>query len=183
MIEIKDLSVKLGDKHIFSDYSVSMPDYGVVFLTGESGIGKTTLLRVICGLTKPDHGSVAGLNGRKISYVFQESRLLDYMTSLQNVAAVSDEEKARALLNKLNMSDAMHVKARALSGGQKQRVSLARAFAYSDDIVLLDEPFTGLDEQNKQSAARLIGTAKLAVIVSHDPSDNAFFRIDRKIKL
>lgn len=183
MIEIKDLCVRLGDKQIFQDYSERLPDHGIVLISGESGIGKTTLLRVLCGLLKPDHGTVTGLNGRKISFVFQEPRLLNYMTALQNAAIVSDEQKADDLLQRLNMQDAKHVKAGDLSGGQKQRVSLARAFAFSDDVVLLDEPFTGLDEQNKLCAARLIRTAKLAIVVSHDPSDADLLQIDRKITL
>ena len=183
MIEIKDLCVRLGDKQIFQDYSERLPDHGIVLISGESGIGKTTLLRVLCGLLKPDHGTVTGLNGRKISFVFQDPRLLNYMTALQNAAIVSDEQKADDLLQRLNMQDAKHVKAGDLSGGQKQRVSLARAFAFSDDVVLLDEPFTGLDEQNKLCAARLIRTAKLAIIVSHDPSDADLLQIDRKITL
>jgi ABC-type Mn2+/Zn2+ transport system ATPase subunit len=105
------------------------------------------------------------------------------MTALQNAAIVSDDQKADDLLQRLNMQDAKHVKAGDLSGGQKQRVSLARAFAFSDDVVLLDEPFTGLDEQNKLCAARLIRTANLAIVVSHDPSDADLLQIDRKITL
>ena len=83
-----------------------------------------------------------GLANRKISVVFQEPRLLNHMTAIQNVAVVSDEKTAVNLLTQLKMNDAMYVRANELSGGQKQRVSLARAFAYSNDIVLLDEPFT-----------------------------------------
>lgn len=183
MIEITDLCVKLGDKQIFQNYSERLPDHGIILISGESGIGKTTLLRVLCGLLKPDHGTVTGLNGRKISFVFQEPRLLNYMTALQNAAIVSDEQKADDLLQRLNMQDAKHVKAGDLSGGQKQRISLARAFAFSDDVVLLDEPFTGLDEQNKLCATHLIRTANLAIVVSHDPSDADLLQIDRKITL
>ncbi len=183
MIDIIDLSVRLGDKQIFQGFSESLPDHGIVLISGESGIGKTTLLRVLCGLQKPDRGTVIGLKDRKISFVFQEPRLLNYMTALQNAAIVSDDQKADDLLQRLNMQDAKHVKAGDLSGGQKQRVSLARAFAFSDDVVLLDEPFTGLDEQNKLCAARLIRTANLAIVVSHDPSDADLLQIDRKIIL
>lgn len=183
MIEIKDLSVKLGEKQIFSNYSVSIPDNGIVLLSGESGIGKTTLLRILCGLIKPDVGTVRGLDGRKVSVVFQEPRLLDRLTALENVALVSDGITAERLLRSLNMENELHVKAGALSGGQKQRVSLARAFAFSNDIVLADEPFTGLDEENKQKAAQLICTAGLAIVISHDPNDANLLPVDEKIQL
>lgn len=183
MIEIKDLSVRLGAKQVFDRYSVSLPDSGVVLVSGESGIGKTTLLRILSGLQKPDGGAVTGLSDRKISFVFQEPRLLEHLSALQNVAIVSDTEKARRLLSKLNLETEMDQKAGALSGGQKQRVSIARAFAYSNDIVLLDEPFSGLDEQNKQRVAEMISTARLAVVVTHEVSDVELLNIDQKITL
>lgn len=183
MIEIRDLSVKLGEKQVFSNFTAELPDAGVVLVGGESGIGKTTLLRVLCGLVKPDSGTVTGLKDRKVSVVFQEPRLLEHLTALENVALVSDRASAEVLLRELNMENELHLKAGALSGGQKQRVSLARAFAFSKDIVLLDEPFTGLDEQNKQKAAQLIRTARLAVVVSHDSTDAVLLSIDEKIQL
>ena len=183
MIEIKDLSVRLGAKQIFDRFSTDLPDSGVVLLFGESGVGKTTLLRVLSNLIKPDGGTVTGLEGRKISVVFQEPRLIAHMSALDNVALVSDHLTAKKLLIALNLENELHEKAGKLSGGQKQRVSLARAFAFSDDVVLLDEPFSGLDEQNKQRAAALIRTAKLAIVVTHDPSDAALLQADRKIKL
>lgn len=183
MIDISNLSLKLGDKQLFSDYSVSIPDRGVVMISGESGVGKTTLLRIICGLQKPDSGSIKGLSDRKISIVFQEARLLNHLTAIENVSLVSDKETAERLLRKLNMENEMHMKAGKLSGGQKQRVSLARAFAFSGDIVLLDEPFTGLDTENKQKAVQLIRTAKLAIVVSHDSYDADLLKTDEKIQL
>ena len=183
MIEIRDLTVTLGDKHVFDRYSAEIPDEGIVIISGESGIGKTTLLRVLCGLIKPEHGTIVGLSDRKISVVFQEPRLLDHMTALENVALVSDRTEAERLLDMLNMKEELHVKASSLSGGQKQRVSLARAFAFSSDVVLLDEPFTGLDEQNKRKAAELIRTARLAVVVTHDPGDAALLQSSRNIQL
>ena len=183
MIEIKNLTVRFDRQTVFEDRSFTIPDKGIVLLAGESGIGKTTLLRVIAGLLKPQKGSVSGIEGRRISFVFQEPRLLESMKAIDNVAIVSDTKIAEKLLKQLGLSDFLYKKAKELSGGQKQRVSLARAFAYSNDIVLLDEPFTGLDEQNKQRAAELIRTAKLAVVVTHDPTDSELLHADRKINL
>lgn len=183
MIEIKHLSVTLGEKRVFNDYSLTIPDQGTVLISGESGIGKTTLLRVLCGLLKPNGGTVEGLKGRRISFVFQEPRLLDRLTALENVALVSDPKTATGILTDLNMENELHVRAGSLSGGQKQRVSLARAYAFSRDVVLLDEPFTGLDEENKQKAIRMIRTARLVIVVSHDPNDAKLLAADENIQL
>ena len=183
MIELKNISLSFGEKLIFRDFSAQLPDEGVVLLSGESGIGKTTLLRILCGLQKPDLGAVVGLENRRVSIVFQEPRLLDCLSAFENVSIVSDGETAKRLLSDLNMTGEMHLRARLLSGGQKQRVSLARAFAFSSDVVLLDEPFTGLDEQNKLRAVDLIRTARLAVVVTHDPDDAALLHADRNIQL
>jgi ABC-type multidrug transport system ATPase subunit len=183
MIEIKNLSVTLGEKRVFTDFSVTIPDTGMVLISGDSGIGKTTLLRVLCGLQKPDKGTVEGLNDRKISVVFQEPRLLDRLTTLENVAIVSDMTTAERILTDLNMGSELKIRAGSLSGGQKQRVSLASAFAFSSDIVLLDEPFAGLDEENKRKAVQLIRTARLAIVVSHDPGDANLLSADEKIQL
>ena len=154
-----------------------------MLLTGESGIGKTTLLRVIAGLIRLQSGVVYGTENRKISFAFQEPRLLPHLTALQNVSLVSNTDTAKKLLSELNLTDVSDQKASDLSGGQKQRVSLARAYAFSRDIVLLDEPFTGLDASNKERAAELIRTSRLAIVVSHDPSDELLLHCTRKINL
>lgn len=171
MITIQNLIVRFGRKTVFDHAAFELPDEGVVMLSGPSGVGKTTLLRVLAGMQKADAGSIEGLASRKISFVFQEPRLLEWLTAEQNVSVVSDEPTAVRLLDRLGLGDERNSEARNLSGGQKQRVSLARAFAYSADVVLLDEPFTGLDEENKRLVIELIQSARLAIVVSHDPKD------------
>ena len=171
MITIQNLTVRFGSKTVFDHASFELPDEGVMMLFGPSGVGKTTLLRVLAGMQRMDAGSISGLANRKISFVFQEPRLLEWLTAEQNVSVVSDAETAKGLLERLDLGDERKNPAKTLSGGQKQRVSLARAFAYSTDVVLLDEPFTGLDEENKRLAIDLIRSARLAIVVSHDPND------------
>ena len=183
MIELKDLTVRFRDKTVFENRSFTLPDEGVVLLSGSSGVGKTTLLRVLSGLLKPEKGSVHGFENRKLSFAFQEPRLLPWLTALENVALVSDRERARAFFTQLDLQNELHEKAGVLSGGQKQRVSLARAYAYSNDVVLLDEPFAGLDEENKRRAADLIKTARLAVVVTHDPDDALLLKATANIHL
>ena len=85
MIRIKDLQKSYGEKPVLSHFSHDLPDNGIVCLTGASGRGKTTLLRILAGLETADGGSVTGLSGRKIAFVFQEDRLLPWITAQQNI--------------------------------------------------------------------------------------------------
>ena len=183
MIEIRDLAVRFGQKTVFEHFDLDLPEKGTVLLMGESGIGKTTLLRVLSGLLTPEKGSITGLKGRRISFAFQEPRLLEWRTVLDNVSMVSDPDTAKKLLTRVAMQDELITKAGSLSGGQKQRVSLARAFAYGRDVVLLDEPFTGLDPDNRNRVAELIGEAALAIVVTHEKTDAALLHVGKIIHL
>lgn len=183
MIEIKDLNLSFGEKVVFNRYSVALPDEGVVVIMGDSGVGKTSLMRVMAGLLKPQSVTITGMEGRKISFAFQEARLLEHMTALKNVSLVSDVKKATEMLTALGMKEEMNQAASKLSGGQKQRVSLARALAFDNDIVFLDEPFAGLDPANKALAVELISSVRLAIIVSHDEKDCELLPNTTKIRL
>ncbi len=183
MICIRSLSVGFDKHEVFSGFSAELPSNGTVLMMGASGIGKTTLLRVIAGLQTPQSGSVTGMEGRRIGMVFQEPRLLLDRTALQNAALASDVSSARSLLLRLGLGDCLNEKARHLSGGQQQRVSLARAFSYTRDIMLLDEPFTGLDADNRAIAAALIREAALSVVVTHDSTDANLLHADRILYL
>lgn len=182
-MKITDLTVRFGAVSVLNSLSLELPDSGIVVIMGESGCGKTTLLRVLAGLLKPQGGSVEGMAERRISFVFQEPRLLGWRSALDNVALVSDVKTAERLLEHLGLAEVGHRRADKLSGGQQQRVSIARAFAHSDDVVLLDEPFAGLDEENRLRAATLIKTAKLAVVVTHNEEDAALLGTTHRICL
>ena len=183
MICIRELSVSFDGRTVFSGFSADLPSNGTVLIMGASGIGKTTLLRVMAGLQVPHSGTVTGLEGRQIGMVFQEPRLLPDRTALQNAALAADVSQARALLLRLGLSDCLNEKAKHLSGGQQQRVSLARAFAYTHDVMLLDEPFSGLDADNRAAAADLIREAALSVVVTHDSTDADLLHADRILYL
>ncbi len=145
--------------------------FGSFFLSGPSGCGKSTLLNLAAGLLKPDSGQVA--REGTLSYLFQEDRLLPWFSALQNVALVNQEEAA-SLLGALGLSGFLQAKPGELSGGMGRRAALARALAKKSDIYLFDEPFTGLDQANKERAAALIGKktkGALSLFVLHDARD------------
>ena len=144
-----------------------------VCIRGKSGSGKTTVLRLICGFEKADAGSL-DVEG-KISAVFQENRLFDSFTALENVKAVcGDESAAFEILEAVGLSDDIDKRITELSGGMARRVAIARALAYPHDILILDEPFTGIDEARKNLIiSRILANSegKTLVLVSHDENE------------
>lgn len=156
MIELKSISKSFGEKIVFSDLSLTIRDGEKIAVMGQSGIGKTTLLRLIAGLEKPDGGSVVRTpEDLAFSMVFADPRLFPSLDVLENVACVTGGTEAdlsicRDLLFGLGLSESEHLPVRALSTGMAQRVSLARALAYDAPFFLLDEPLRGLDEAGKE---------------------------------
>ena len=124
-----------------------------------SGSGKTTLFRLIAGLEKPERGGEILRHGSRISMVFQEDRLCEEYSALVNVDMVTgDREKSRAHLCQLLKEEDLHRPCRELSGGMKRRVAIARAMTAGGDVILLDEPFAGLDTESRRRAEQYIYT-------------------------
>ena len=149
---------------------------GVTAVIG--GGGKTTLLRLLLGLEKADGGQITGLAGRRVGTVFQEDRLLPGMDAEGNLrfalGAAYDGGKAAELLGALGLGDAGGKTVRDYSGGMRRRLSLARALLFPCDILLLDEPFTGLDPENRARAAERVrrsGAGRIVFVVTHEASD------------
>ncbi|MBQ8015216.1 MAG: ATP-binding cassette domain-containing protein [Clostridia bacterium] len=166
---LKNINKSYQNKKILNDVSLEIPDKGIFGVFGPSGGGKTTLLRIICGLEKPDSGEIIG--SKKFSVVFQEDRLMPEMTALENVAAVSDEKTALGWLEKVGLSESVHKKPAELSGGMSRRVAIARALAFDADALILDEPFKGLEEELKEKTAGLISEyaqKRAVILVTHD---------------
>lgn len=135
--------------------SLTVPREAFFTIVGPSGCGKSTLLRIVAGLEKPDEGDVTLPAERRLGFVFQEPRLLEWRTVGGNLAFALDgttipkaehERRIREAIETVGLSNFRNEYPRALSRGMQQRVALARAFCIEPDILLMDEPFASIDE-------------------------------------
>ena len=158
-LTLKKIGKKYDGVEIYKDFDLTLNEGIITCIMGSSGCGKTTLLNMIGGLIKPDSGLMEGFEGKRFSYVFQETRLLPWKTVEGNLDFVLDhslpKEERKALTDNLLKMVKMEAFANyypsQLSGGMAQRVSIARAFAVPSDIILMDEPFSGIDINLKQA--------------------------------
>lgn len=176
-VKLHQISKRFGAVEAVRKLDLVLPEYGMVAIMGPSGCGKTTVLQILAGLIRPDSGTLLRPACR-MAYVFQEPRLLPWRTVLDNIllARASDDtptRTAREWLDAVGLGDCVERYPDELSGGMKQRVSIARALYCDSELLLLDEPFHGLDEQNRERVMMLIrearrGEDKLTVLVTHD---------------
>ncbi len=155
-MKIENISKSFGAASVLENFSLDVKKNSIVCLTGPSGCGKTTLLNIIAGLEKQDCGCVETEGELKISYLFQEPRLLNNLTVLENVSVPlkGDCEKAVEMLGLVGLSDFLDKHPSQLSGGQRQRVAIARAFSFPSSVILMDEPFQSLDIKMKNALVR-----------------------------
>ena len=174
-LKLNNLSKRFADQIILSDFSFSFDETGLYVITGESGIGKTTLLRIIAGLDKDFTGEVVGAGIENVSFMFQEYRLFHTLSAVKNVAVSNkdpDLSEAMLLLKRLGFSDEdLKKKPRHLSGGMKQRVAFARAVFMNSPILILDEPTKELDPDSIKIMLEIIkeeAEKRLVIAVTHD---------------
>ena len=166
------VSKSYGDKVVFENLQLCLKAGEITCVLGASGVGKTTLLNMLAGLTAFD--GVIENKPEKVGYIFQEHRLLPNLTVEQNLLyAGAKSDEIDEILQKVGLLADKNKRPSALSGGEKQRVSVARAFVSGADTLLLDEPFSSLDLALKmrmhQLFARLWKDKKpTAVFVTHD---------------
>lgn len=177
---IDDLSISYSGQPVISGFSAQLPGKGFVRIKGPSGCGKTTLLHAIAGLKEYTGTLDTGLEeGERLAYVFQDDRLLPWYSAADNVAmAVNSasgkpdaDESAQKWLSRLGLSDALDKHPSELSGGMRQRVNIARALAYDARILLLDEPYKGLDPELRAKVSAIfeeLSKEILIILVTHD---------------
>lgn len=150
----KSFPLQQGSQQIFSDLTLSLPLQGITVLVGKSGCGKTTLLRLIAGLEKPERGQITFTKAHKqyqpkIGMVFQESRLFPWLTVAENIMLSCVNWQEADVLPFMDLVGLDHQylysKPDELSGGMAHRVAIARALAYMPDLLLMDEPFVAVD--------------------------------------
>lgn len=155
-VSFADVTKKYGACEVLKGYSGTYDFKKTYFFRSPSGSGKTTMFRLISGLEKPDEGKIE-ISAENIGYLFQEDRLCEDYSALINVAMVSSNpQKSKAMLCELLPQEVLDRPCRELSGGMKRRVALVRAFSTDADILLLDEPYTGLDVENAEKVKTFI---------------------------
>lgn len=178
-MKIQHLCKSFDGKVVLDHVSLTLESGGTACLMAPSGRGKTTLLRCIAGLETPDSGQITDLPER-IAYVFQEDRLCDGFSAVDNIRLVTGkalgEGEIRRHLEELGLAGSLDQPVRELSGGMRRRVVISRAVCFGAGLLLLDEPFKGLDDEARQQTAGYIlrhrGAAAI-LCVTHDREDAA----------
>ena len=170
MIEFRNVSFSYGKNKVLTNFNFNIAKGERICLFAPSGFGKTTILRLIMGLEKPQSGEIKGIKEKKIAAVFQEDRLIPQKTVLENIMLFDGKKNAENILNRLSLKETENLYPNNLSGGMARRIAIARALNSGGDIYIFDEPFNGIDNENIEKTAQLINehTKNTTVIlVSH----------------
>lgn len=178
---VKNINKSYKDLKILDNISIDFEEYKTTCILGESGVGKTTLLNIIAGITDKDTGDIIGFGDEVSSFVFQEDRLIEWKNVKDNISFVLQKKIKKIEIENLidkylklvNLEEYKYYYPKDLSGGMRQRISILRAFIYPSRILIMDEPFKSLDINNKQIVMELFKKLKTVerktcILVTHD---------------
>lgn len=176
-IRLEKIRKSYGDKTVLDDVTYEIPWGDITVLMGPSGVGKTTTLRILAGLEQPDAGTVTGIP-RHLGMVFQEDRLCEDCSVRENLNLVlkhkMPDEVMMEHLEEVRLADVLLSPVSSLSGGMKRRVAVLRAMLAENELLLMDEPFTGLDEENRARTLDYIRrhrAGRTLILVTHEEKD------------
>ena len=180
-------SIKVIDK-----IDLSIPESKITVILGRSGCGKTTLLRLVAGLENFEQGEIIGVESKRKAYVFQEDRLMPWLDVKSNITFgihknEIDNSRINEIIETVGLEKFYNAYPSQLSGGMKQRVSIARAFAYNPDFIMMDEPFSALDyftrEQMQNELLRIHERLKCSILFVTNSIDEALILGDNIVIL
>ena len=190
MLTIRGICKSFEGRPVLEDVSFDFPEAAVTALRGPSGCGKTTLVNIILGLIEPDAGDVLMPASARTAAVFQEDRLIEHFSAARNVrltapASVTDEQ-IRAALSELGLADEGEKRVSEFSGGMRRRVAVIRAALFQPQLLLLDEPFKGLDEEMRERTASFLRrncAQATTILVTHDETEAALMGATAELDL
>ncbi len=195
MIVLENICKKYGELIVFDAFNLKLKKNKISCIMGQSGKGKTTLIRLLMGLETPDSGVIKGIHGAELSAVFQEDRLCENLDVYANIALPHlgkssfnnlQKHKIDTALKMIGLQDCGGKIASTLSGGMKRRVALLRAVLADFDILFLDEPFKGLDDETKEITMQFLLEAtkgKTVIYITHDKAELDYINPDEIITL
>ena len=186
-MEVRNISFAYGDEPVLKNVSLSLTRGRHIAVMGESGRGKTTLMRLLLGFIEPTEGVIERGQYERPAAVFQESRLLPWYTALKNVElAAAPGKNAMELLEDMELGESADKLPKELSGGMQRRAAIARALAFGGDLLLLDEPFSGLDPELKERIAGKIlkhaGDSPI-LLITHDEKEAELLKCEETVRL
>lgn len=180
-ISLKNINKEYNGKPIFKDFSFTFEEGNIYVITGPIGVGKTTLLNILAGITSIDSGTIEGIKQKTISYLFQENRLLKNKNVSENIGFILkdtiNKEESKIIIEKylklLNLYEYKDYNINNLSGGMQRKLAIARSLAFpSYDLLILDEPFNNIDENQRDyimnNIMNLINEKTILILVTHN---------------
>ena len=190
MVSVRNLNKSFAGKPVLRNVSFDFPERAVCEIAGPSGAGKTTLANLMLGLLPPDSGEVLKPDDLRQAAVFQEDRLIEHLDAFENVRLTADksvsQEEIRQALQMVGLASGDKQRVAKYSGGMKRRVAIVRAVLARPDLLILDEPFKGLDEEIRAVCADFIlreCPQATILLITHDADEASLMRTATKLRL